>query len=1116
MEVIELGLKEELSSKDTSKQLNSLTKLLQDCSEGKDISQFFGLVIGNCLLNEDTHRIVKILAYQILKHISGFSKIKYDQEWISIIPTILRDLHSGDYEIIISAIRCLNYIPTSILNDFFTKYQDKFFFILQKNDHEYVLKSMVDTIGNLIIFNLRKVSGIDRIFIKKIIRQILYLILDDRDRVSISGFNFIRTIFCEVFYNYSYNITDTPLKNQDENYTNHLKIAEYLSKKILINFSEFSKRFSCLNSNQKYLCVLPLTLSISRVFLPSDDPFLKENQNHDSQAKSYLIQKDIEDLVYVYFFPALNCFNDQLIFEICQSILHLAVLDTQKIKQDWIKKVIEKYLELLEREDSQYNNTLIVSKIIKVLPLLKETKQLSFMERLFPFIIQLEERESRIFTLVRIFTGVLKQTVSTFQIEDYFRNIKRRTPIKKLIRDPNIRYLLTESKHTFREEFVFSLMKCMIDRLNQPKYLIYQRTEKEKKNQSKKNIEKEKSNQDEDLLDLNPDVWEENKEDSVHEIFTIELIVSIDLLDSFLSILIWDCSGRTSAQDSLLRLCYHVFLSIEELDLPQILTIKSDKIMKKIIDLYPNIPNDGIKIHILYLLSNFIRNSNTKKKLGESNKEIAKKNGEEDENENENEKQSKNANKKSKKNSNDQTNSKFVLHLIQRRLLATDLKWKQKELMAKQARTGFLGENAKPEKIIDSFENPNYFLLFQCVMILSQRFEDLLQEIEAILIEFKSLEKNLEIFEIEHSMFVLKHIQTQVANLKKKNETQNKKSITKKTKIKSVAEFPRIEETKQGKINKIDEEFNFFFFRAITTEESKIYESLNFKNFITQKNEENTQLVNQQESAQSLEIQMNLSTIQTKEFQLCSGSSDPVRLEVNHFINKHNKRIDLNLKITNMTDQVLENFILQIHISGQLSPINNDQKSLIINLNQLQPFQVKYSTVPFIIFQLDFNTFYFQLLMQNQQQNTIKIKQHPSQIVSFAPYHLPLNDFLGPSPYLPEIFNSVWNSLKFHLFIDSILVNSKITTENLLQFIQSKPFSLIFNLQIPNHNQFAFSSKTWFNDHLAFTVTEIFIEDFIYRFEFRTNNEFVLNAINQTKKNWIAFISNNSLDLKEN
>eukprot|EP01155_Anaeramoeba_flamelloides_P044238 Anaeramoba_flamelloidesc37952_g1_i2.p1 GENE.c37952_g1_i2~~c37952_g1_i2.p1 ORF type:complete len:167 (+),score=25.14 c37952_g1_i2:28-528(+) len=122
METIRSKIEINLSKhNDNEKQIEGITLLLQEIAQGRQLNEFFDLLIIHCLADKDRPQLLKILAYKAIKQAQYSDNIDYKTQWMKLIPIMERDLQGDEPLVCKSALELLVQTPKPILNYLLTK-----------------------------------------------------------------------------------------------------------------------------------------------------------------------------------------------------------------------------------------------------------------------------------------------------------------------------------------------------------------------------------------------------------------------------------------------------------------------------------------------------------------------------------------------------------------------------------------------------------------------------------------------------------------------------------------------------------------------------------------------------------------------------------------------------------------------------------------------------------------------------------------------------------------------------------------------------------------------------------------------------------------------------------
>ncbi|KAJ3433506.1 tset complex member tsta [Anaeramoeba flamelloides] len=1126
MESIETSIKLNLvKQKDQEKQLNSLIILSQNISQGRQLNEFFDLIIKNCLLNETASVVIKIMSYQIIKQSPDINNIRYKNEWKKLTPIIEKDLKSSDPNLAIAALRILLHSPISILRQLLTDCLPHLFEILDGRETILLTKPLIFTFSRIVLYHLGSIPELDLENCKEIYGLIGQLALDHRDEISVIAFSAIRQLFLEISQGWVFAEQDSNLDQFSER-KQLTKLSQFVSQSLVKQFDTYRERFSCLNSKDSYVCLIPLAIAATQELIPN---------NLRTKGAKEVIKNNIQKLVEKHLFLTFNSMNEEIIFEVCSILLYLAQVQRNCIQSRWVYLSVVKLLELLERDSEKINLTILLDKIGQTLPLLDHFKQINITKRLFPFVELLKERIDRFSVLTQIYKGILFQALEKRTIQNFRQNINVSNPISKYFESNYVINLCQSEGDLFLDECIYCLCKCtlglygiskfkqIVNKLMpkknrnfdqiQPITLQSLKEKEEKENQKEKNegieINLFGGNNELDLMDTS------NTEEETTFII-VRVLTALDVIHYSINSKIWSCEKLTCSVDSLLRLCDRTFYYAIYLTTESLLHFKVQELIGVLLKLYAEKKIRKVDEVFLYIISKYIQN-NGREELGLIIFELVKKLLMFTEINSQTLKVlttvSNTGNfgqlyktKMIKKFQNDTLNKDEKNYLEKKKLNKKKKKLFIKKIFSKNKKNNSLKNYLKNYQNIDESQEPNYYLLFQTCFIISIRFPNLRKKILQLLKEFISQNKS--------------KIKPYIQNCKLTLNKIKKYSLFKDFSIKSFLNHNFLTKSEENPTN-LDRQFRFLFQQ--TQKNNYNYFNIDNKNKNENENENennnNNKTVGKNGNDGNGQLRINknnnlINKINVKSFEsekvVISGLNDLFKIEAFHLIEEKYKRVDWKCKITNITNIKFTNIILKLNFFGMVYPLKGEN-SLSITILNLEPERPIEWSVPFSITQLSNNSFSLEV--------HFKKSTNPKEILISQPYILPIQHFLTPSLIPFSFFMDLWSTFPHSIIIETVFVKKKTPVSQLIDIIKTKPFAMISSKSFSNNSflQYTFLSETWFGDKFAFVlngIKEFSIQNSVFRIEIRTENSFVLDAVIENQKFWIKFLSDGLLETK--
>ncbi|KAJ5068476.1 tset complex member tsta [Anaeramoeba ignava] len=491
MESFENNLLEDLLKGDSTKKINAINILSQLICEGRDISPLFKHIIENCLLDENSHRITKLTIYNLIRKISTTSNLILSQYWLKIAQALFRDIQNPDYEISISSIRIIPYIPNDIITQKMEQFNQHLVNILETSNQDLVLSSTIETLSFLIINKFEMIQKFPKQFIKKILKLSISFLLDQREIISLSAFKFIRNIFIEIIRAkpFEYNLPIEKKKIWD---SNMLVISKYLSQQMFLNLDKIMRRYQSFQTSDRFICIYPIIIAAVQPFDPEIfqsnqidtqksteelNKIIDENPNIQDQNESNEsilkinqedIQQKIDQIMNNIIIPEMLWFDNQVLFEICQILLMITIFNPNIIKFSWIKIITQNLLFLLEKFPSYFADGIILEILIELLPLLSNDMQMKVVEKLPEFIKSIKERKTRIKMIIKISKELIQ--ISTTKIDSENSEKSQKIFISNFLQHKTMTQILKDNESSIREEIAYCISKVMILRLISEKY----------------------------------------------------------------------------------------------------------------------------------------------------------------------------------------------------------------------------------------------------------------------------------------------------------------------------------------------------------------------------------------------------------------------------------------------------------------------------------------------------------------------------------------------------------------------------------------------------------------------------------------------------------------------
>ncbi|KAJ3447622.1 tset complex member tsta [Anaeramoeba flamelloides] len=666
METIRSKIEINLSKhNDNDKQIEGITLILQEIAQGRQLNEFFDLLIVHCLSPKDRPQLLKILAYKAIRQAQYSDNIDYKTQWMKLIPIMERDLQGNEPLVCKSALELLVQTPKPILNYILTKLLITLYGLLQKITHLTLVKCLIDTLSRLCIMYAGEIDVLTEENVNAIFLLLITLCLDYQDQISLSAFSAFRMFFLQLKHNWTFHILDPLIeeenelenvikienknenekdqksmkknkKNENDKKTNEeknennkqsknkklnkkrilLRCAIFLSKELLKNFDNLLERFSCLEITKSYVCLLPLAVTATQEFIPS-----KYRKNKAKQ----LIKTNIRKLAEKHLFPILYSLSDSIVYESCSLILYLSENHYSSLIRDWIYDAVFKLCDLIDRDTDRLNLNRLSHSIIKSIPLITASKQHQIINRIIPYIQLLKGRKERFESLLNIIHEMVEKTLYRYQILGLDQSEKIITPIKKFFESKYIISLCQSQDNLFLDELIYCLCNDVLSLFEKNKFTKLITKNEIKKQRNLNEIEEIKLTNDDNanevsLLDLNmgteinlmEEISDQNKEEEEKQNIKNELRLSLDVITSCLKSEIWKCNQQSSSSDLFLRLCDKTFFFIKEFNNNNNLKIEVQHIIGEMLKLYAENKIWKNKIVYLFIICKYININDSK------------------------------------------------------------------------------------------------------------------------------------------------------------------------------------------------------------------------------------------------------------------------------------------------------------------------------------------------------------------------------------------------------------------------------------------------------------------------------------------------------------------------
>lgn len=389
-------LLDDLSSGDTAKQTNALTRLLSLSANGKDISIYFYGIIQHCMLEQK----LKLLAYRVLKRCTLI-----DSEWEhKVIPHIARDASNDDQSLAIAALELIYHIPAScILVDFV----GKLIFVPTFNHHApAVRRASIEALSFLLL--QKKAVLTSKVLVTAFWGSILNRLIDDTSVIVFQvAFRAISNLFDAVD-------TLSPLDNVDsfgdgfyDTRTNLLRrtIAD-IKTQLIPHFDLLLKRLDFIELPYRAPAINVLTCLMIEI---PKDPIALELKPSSTLYPAVSTGALVSSFVESHLLPFLTHADDGLAFASGKAILRIWGTSTESHRRDWAVTATLGLVGILRRETIAISPGSIITEILRFMHLIPQANLISCTLKLITSIADFTDSLLRQKNLIKVFDLLVKK-----------------------------------------------------------------------------------------------------------------------------------------------------------------------------------------------------------------------------------------------------------------------------------------------------------------------------------------------------------------------------------------------------------------------------------------------------------------------------------------------------------------------------------------------------------------------------------------------------------------------------------------------------------------------------------------------------------------------------------
>ncbi|KAJ3433267.1 hypothetical protein M0812_22222 [Anaeramoeba flamelloides] len=1101
---------------DKSLILKGLTMILEECSRGFELGEdIFDLIIDSCLTQNKNDRVIKMLSYQIIKQSLNIENESYLLQWKKLIPIISRDLDLKDNLLCLRVLRILAKTPLQITKVLLQKTVPNLLVTFGVCQDLKIKKCLLVTLSEILLFpyEITNVPIRGRLM-KEFVLILSDFLVDSNEDLCLTSWKIVRQLFVyletptEIFYR-------CRTINSLESFVNQLtKATTLLSQKLQLMYLNLLSRFTRLTNSNTYYCFLPL--AYIAIGFPNTRNTLQSNN-----------KKSLE----LFYEKCLNnwfiTFNSPILYELCYVILKIAKYCPKK----YLSKTSSTLLQL-------YNTTQNNKTKLKILYyLLKSVNHGSNVELdiitldIFPVIAQSKARKIRLYGLISLCSFILEQSFLNYWKTENSSKFTNNEIILEIFNCEQIQNLFKNKENTFFSEFINCFCLLMLKRINNKKYLkiIHPIIEIEwKKHQISKNNPKSNNNfkkkpklknmkinfnEEPDLMNFSSNSKEDIKIEIPIEFF-LEIKTGLELITALIQISkIWTSSNLLYSISKLLKLCDQIFYYITQFFSSKLLEIKVQEIIHQMLNYYQLKKIQKINIGYLFILSKYCKDTEKlqisnqlyqyfkeilflikpKINLKNDQKEKEKLNSNESKNEVTNEKETE---KETETETETEINHEKNINEIKPVTFTLDKNMKIKKIKNQINNDNVNDDDYNLNNNQDlkylNFENKkeiNYYLLFQGLFILSYRFPNLKEKILTTLHKFKSIWHNNDKNLFEHADFIIKQIHYYYAM------HLNQKWY-------------------------LNLDFESYTFRFPNKKQILFYfEYLIQKQKIMKIQKQNIyKFGNDKTKYQIISFEKNLKTI--------SAMNDPLKIQYYFITLSSIKRLDCNLKITNISKIIWKNIIISTNsIMGNLKNFNFQNKSNIV-INEILPNE----TIERVItFNINNQLIDFSFLLNLKLETKNKMLKTPFLL---KPIIIPPMVILKAVKINTPLFNQCWKIVKNKYILITKFKNNNWNLNHLSNLIPNSTLSTIVkynnsngdnnNSNSKNNNdikKILITTQTWFNEKIFIKIKPNLIKNKNNQqklnnqivITFGTNSTLIIKILKQQHDQFINYLSNNLL-----